>query len=88
MESKCSIYEDLTRLTAAPLKLQQRLLQLMQYLLPRYNYGLVLGRSSKGQLEKNDQHVKDVVRKWLRLSKDIPLGYLYTTVKEGGLGLS
>lgn len=87
LESKCSIYEDLRKLTAAPLKPQQRMLLLKKYLIPRYNHGLVLGRSTKGQLERIDQHVKDFVRGWLRLPKDTPLGYFYTTVKEGGLGL-
>lgn len=87
MESKCSIFEDLTKLTAAPLKPQQRMLLLKQYLLPRYNHGLVLGRTTRNQLEKLDSHVRNFVRGWLKLPKDTPLGYFYTTVKEGGLGV-
>lgn len=87
MESKCSIYEDLKKLTAAPLKPQQRLLLLKQYLLPRYYHGLVLGRTTKKMLEKADLHVRNFVRGWLRLPRDTPLGYFYSTVKDGGIGI-
>lgn len=72
--SKCSIYEDLVKLTAAPRKPQQWMLI----------HSLVL--LTKRQLERIYQYIRDFVRKWLLLPKDKPLGYFYVTVKEGGLG--
>lgn len=78
----------LTRLTRAPLKPQQRLLILRQFLLPRLYHRLVLGLSTLRLLERLDLQIRAAVRRWLSLPHDVPLGYFYAPVGSGGLGIA
>ncbi|BES87413.1 Reverse transcriptase (RNA-dependent DNA polymerase) [Nesidiocoris tenuis] len=84
---KTDLRRGLERIGRAPLKPQQRLRLLTVYLLPRLNYGLTFGRTTKGKLKKADQAVRAAVRGWLQLPHDAPVGYFHAKVKEGGLGI-
>lgn len=46
-----------------------------------------MGRTSAKSLKRLDLHVREFVRRVLRLPHDVPLGYLYAPVKSGGLGI-
>jgi len=78
---------DMLRVTVAPLKPQQRLRILKYYLLPRFMHGLVLGRVTYGRLRAVDRSVRAAVRGWMRLPRDVPLGYFYAAVEQGGFGI-
>lgn len=77
----------LGRVSAAPLKPQQRLVVLKYYLLPRLYHRLVLGPVSAKTLLKLDCLVRAAVRRWLVLPHDTPLGFYYAPTPEGGLGI-
>lgn len=81
------LQELLTKVSKAPLKPQQRLVVLRFYLLPRLYHRLTLGPWSCGLLARLDVYVRKAVRKWLALPHDVPLGYFYAQVGEGGLGI-
>lgn len=82
-----SLASDLDKISRAPLKPQQRLKILGDAVLPQHLHTLVLGRLTKGKLTAMDLLIRKHVRKWLRLPNDVPLAYLYASVKDGGLGL-
>lgn len=86
-EYRSSLFDDLKSLGKAPLKPQQKLDLLRVNLLPKYYHGLVVGRTSAKSLKRLDLHVREFVRRVLRLPHDVPLGYLYAPVKSGGLGI-
>lgn len=77
----------LRSISKAPLKPQQRLAILRSYFLPRLMHGLVLGRITDGRLLQLDRQVRKAVRGWLRLPKDVSLGYFHAKCKSGGLGI-
>lgn len=77
----------LERISAAPLKPQQRLILLRDNIVPGVMHRLVLGASTARTLKAADITLRNCVRKWLHLAKDIPLGFFYTAQKHGGLGL-
>lgn len=82
-----SLASDLEKISKAPLKPQQRLKILSNAVIPKHLHALVLGRITKGKLDKLDKMIRKYVRKWLRLPTDVPLAYLYASVRDGGLGL-
>ena len=71
----------------APLKPQQRLSIVKDYLLPGYYHKLILGDTSIGILCKFDRVTRSYVRKWLCLLKDSPNAYIHANVQDGGLGI-
>ncbi|KAL7975812.1 hypothetical protein Chor_008348 [Crotalus horridus] len=77
----------LKELTKAPLKPYQRLQLLKFHAVPKYTHELVLGHAHRNTLKKLDCLTRAAVRRWLRLPKDTPLGYLHANVKDGGLGI-
>lgn len=79
--------EHLLHLSKAPLKPQQRLHLLGQYLLPRFYHGLTFGRLSLGLLRQLDLMVRGAVRKWLHLPHDAPTAFFHASVPDGGLGI-
>ena len=82
------ILEDsLLHLTKAPLKPQQRLYLLVYHLIPRLTHRLVLGRVYRTQLGRLDARIRTATRSWLGLPHDTPSALLYSSVKDGGLGL-
>jgi len=50
-------------------------------------YELVLGRVTYGRLRAVDRCVRAAVRGWMRLPRDVPLGYFHAAVEQGGLGI-
>ena len=82
-----NLRDDLRRLSKAPLKPHQRLKILTTVLLPRHYHVWSLGRLTLGYLKKLDKQVREAVRSWLRLPKDVPIGKFHAGVKEGGLGV-
>lgn len=88
---RVSIHQDLRKyldnLTRAPLKPQQRLFILRQFLLPRLLHGLVLGRTSATLLKDLDITVRAAIRRWLRLPVDCPIAFYHAAVCDGGLGV-
>lgn len=80
---------DLTRLlrnlSKAPLKPQQRLETFHNYLIPRMIHGLVLGGVTDGRLLQLHRIMRRSVRGWLRLPKDVAVGYFHCQVRSGGL---
>lgn len=77
----------LDRVTAAPLKPQQRLYILRHHLIPALYHQLVLGRITLGMLRSLDVQVRMEVRRWLRLPHDAPLGFFHAACAQGGLGV-
>jgi len=82
------IMEDgISQITRAPLKPQQRLVLLVNHLIPRLQHRLVLGKVYRTQLSRLDQRVRVAVRAWLKLPKDVPDAMVYAAVSDGGLGI-
>jgi Reverse transcriptase (RNA-dependent DNA polymerase) len=85
--TRADMVKYLQRISKAPLKPQQRLLVLRDYLIPRYAHKLTFGRVTAGHLRRVDIRIRQAIREWLRLPHDVPVGYYHAPVKEGGLGI-
>lgn len=77
----------LERLSAAPLKPQQRLVLLKHYLLPRFYHRGTFAHVTAKLLRRLDTCVRLRIRRWLRLPHDTPVGYFHAPVESGGLGI-
>lgn len=86
-ESKVNLSADLEKIDKAPLKPQQRIKIMSIGVIPKYLHLLVLGRTTLGKLKAIDMSIRKRIRKWLHLPGDTPVPYLYTPVKNGGLGI-
>lgn len=75
------------RVKALPIKPMQKLTLLRTYLLPRYTYGLVMRPPSKETLKNIDTLIRSGVKKILHLHETTNNVFMYTPLKEGGLGL-
>lgn len=84
---ECLIGAALDNIKKAPLKPQQRLEITRDHLIPRFVHGLVLGKISDDRLRMLDLQIRNSVRAWLRLPKDVPLAYFHASTADGGLGL-
>jgi hypothetical protein len=82
-----SIIDDIEKVSRAPLKPQQRLEILREFVIPKYQHAWVLGRFDRKHFKIIDVKVRAVVRKWLRLPNDVPLGFFHANIKDGGLGI-
>lgn len=78
---------DVEKISRAKLKPQQKLLLLRQYVLPRHLHELVLGKTNQVMLGDIDKVIRKSTRKWLRLPHDVPISYIHTTNRFGGLGV-
>ena len=76
----------LNQLTRALLK-PQRMFILVNKLLPKLYHRLVLPRIHGGVLRRMDKSIRRHVKSWLKLPHDCVNAYIYTDVKEGGLGV-
>lgn len=80
--------QDLTtKIGRAPLKPSQRLEILRNYAIPRLIYAADLGRAGHSTLEGCDRDIRDKVKSWLHLEPFTADGLLYSSLKDGGLGL-
>ncbi len=78
---------QLTFLSQAPIKPEQRMYFLVHHLLPGLYHQLVLSKVTHGYMDWMDKSVRAAVRKWLRLPKDTPVPFFYTKERDGGLGI-
>ena len=81
------VSKALNNISKAPLKPQQRLEIVRGHLVPKFLHSLVLGTVSDSRLRMLDVQIRGAVKKWMRLPADVPLGYFYASVRDGGLGL-
>ena len=77
----------LKHVTSAPLKPAQRLWILKHKLIPKLQYSLVLGETSKGYLRFVDCTIRSALRRWLKLPNDTSKAAFYADVRDGGLGI-
>ena len=67
-----ALIKDLGSIQKAPLKPQQKLWSLKNIIIPKHQYSRVLGKTTRGILERMDFEVRKFVRKGLHLPKDTP----------------
>ena len=84
--SKNELKDGLGNISKAPLKPQQRLNILRQFLLPKFFHTLVLPYTNTSYLKWFDM-IRSALRSWLKQPKDTPLAFFYANVKAGGLGI-
>lgn len=77
----------LANLRKAPLKPQQRLHALRTFLIPQLYHRLTLGNVMIGSLNKTDALIREAVRNWLNLPKDVPNAFFHAPTSHGGLGI-
>jgi len=78
----------LSNVTRAPLKPQQRLILIRQYVIPRILHRLLLGPTPTASLlEDIDNTIRLKVKYWLRLPQSSPVAFLYASQGDGGLGI-
>lgn len=77
----------LNKISAAPLKPQQKIRMLKASVIPGILNRLVLGKATATSLKAADITMRACVRRWLQLPHETPLGNFHTTQKHGGLVL-
>ena len=77
----------LEKLTRAPLKPQQRMYLLRNYLLPKVYHQLVMLQPRAKTLNTLDFLVRSEVKKWMKVKVQCPSSFIYSDVKDGGLGV-
>jgi hypothetical protein len=85
--AKDKLIAALTEMTKAPLKPQQRMSILRDFLIPSLYHQLVFAGSSGQYLKRMDRLIWQKIRSWLGLPKDTPTSFFTCDVKEGGLGV-
>lgn len=81
------IDEWLDKLAKAPLKPQQRVCLLRDYLLPKIMHLAVLSRINAGVLNKSDRRILAFLRKHLNIPHDALNAFFHASIKDGGLGI-
>ena len=79
--------DGLRKLTAAPLKPQQRLYLLKQHLLAGLQHKLEFQPVASGKLKRRDQQFRKHFRGWLKLLHDVPDSFLHAAVTDGKQGI-
>eukprot|EP00061_Rhincodon_typus_P001740 g15637.t1 len=87
MPHKKILHDMIQEVSHAPLKPQQKVEIVRNYLIPKLKYSLTLGEAHCNTLKAMDQQVRQAIRGWLRLPKDTSIGFIHSTVKDGGLGI-
>ncbi|MGL4350764.1 MAG: hypothetical protein ACRCT2_09440, partial [Plesiomonas shigelloides] len=77
----------LAEIRAAPLKPQQRIMIVTDFMIPRLIHELVLGHAHRNTLRRMDVMIRRAAREWLRLPKDTSLGLLHAPSSRGGLSI-
>lgn len=78
---------DVRKISKSKLKTQQKLCILKRHVLTKYMHSLVLGKTGMGLLNKVDVDIRKFTRWWLRFPNDVPVSYLHSTDRIGGLGV-
>lgn len=81
---KLSVF--LSRLTKAPLKLNQRLWALRVLVIPSMMYELTLSKTTYGLLRSVDKKIRKAAKEWLHLPHDCATGFFHASILDGGLG--
>jgi hypothetical protein len=84
---KKTLQEGIQRISASPLKPQQRLRALKQHLIPATQHQLILGDVGKGFLITLDRINRAAVRRWLKLPHDTSIACIHARTVDGGLGV-
>lgn len=79
--------EWLCKLAKAPLKPQQRLYIIRQFLIPKLTHLAVLSRIQTGVLKKTDRVVRSFLRRHLDLPHDALNAFFHAAIRDGGLGV-
>ena len=79
--------EKLQLLSHAPLKPQQRLFYVRNYLIPGLQHTLALMRVTKTELLNYDKCLRYHAKRMLKLPKDVHNAILHTNIRQGGLGI-
>lgn len=77
----------LSNISAAPLKPDQKLSLIRQFVIPKLLYGLQNPRVDRKTLREADRLVKKTVKKALHLNAHTPDALLHASVRDGGLGI-
>ena len=85
--SLAALIRDLGLVQQAPFKPQQKLWALKTVVIPRHQYTRVMGKTTKGTLQRLDLEVRKFVKKALHLPKDTTNAAIYTKVGDGGIGV-
>lgn len=78
---------QLKKIGKAHLKPQQKYLLLRNHLIPKFQHGMVLGKTSKNMLESLDIEIRQAMRAWMKFPHDTPIAYFHAKVKIGGLSI-
>lgn len=87
LEAAPRIEEKLALVSSGPLKPQQKLEVVRDFVLPGTYHELVLGRVRPTDLAGWDVRVRAHVRRWLHLPHDVPNAYIHASITNGGLGI-
>ena len=79
--------EQLGKLSAAPLKPQQRLFALHTVVTPSLYHLLTFSKIYMSVLKKLDKVTRASIKRWLNLPHDTPTAYFHADVGDGGLGI-
>ena len=71
----------------SPLKPQQKLFMLREYLIPNLYHQLILGRITMGLLKQLDLKIRQSIKSFLHLQHFTPDSFFYTSIADSGLGL-
>ena len=85
--SLAALIKDLGLVQKAPFKPQQKLWALKAVVIPRHQYTKVMGKTTKGTLQRFDLEIRKFVKKALHLPRDTTNAAIYTKVGDGGIGV-
>ena len=74
-------------LQSSPLKPQQKLFMLREYLIPKLYHQLILGRITIGLLKQLDLKIHQSIKSFLHLQHFTPDSIFYTSIADGSLGI-
>ena len=81
------ISDYLQHIQRSPLRPQQKLFILKEYLIPKIYHQLILGRLTIGLLKQLDLKTRQSIKTFLHLQYFTPDSFFYTSVADGGLGI-
>lgn len=82
-----NIEEAIAKISRAPLKPQQKLTLLREFLIPSVLHRLVLGVHGRRWLNAVDVIIRKAIRGWLHLPVDVPGAFFHTPIRYGGIGI-
>lgn len=85
--AELALVKGIDNIRKSPLKPQQKLAILKQFLVPKLLHSMVLSASKRKDMVAADLKIRRAVRDWLHLPMDTPIPYFYASIKDGGLGL-